>query len=102
MNRNIFTFIQNIHDYRKIPNSIIHRRMKNDSKFNNRDYDESTRSMNYLSPFFFLSNENPAASRRYLRIHAADAHNGADSWHLIRALSRLAPRLPPYNSLYSS
>lgn len=37
MNRNIFTFIQNIHDYRKIPNSIIHRRMKNDSKFNNRD-----------------------------------------------------------------
>lgn len=36
MNRNIFTFIQNIHDYRKIPNSIIHRRM-NDSKFNNRD-----------------------------------------------------------------
>lgn len=55
MNRNIFTFIQNIHDYRKIPNSIIHRRMKNDSKFNNRDYDESTRPMNYLSPFFFLS-----------------------------------------------
>lgn len=37
MNRNIFTFIQNIHDYRKIPNSIIHRWMKNDSKFNNRD-----------------------------------------------------------------
>lgn len=37
MNRNIFTFIQNIHDYRKIPNSIIHRRMKYDSKFNNRD-----------------------------------------------------------------
>lgn len=37
MNRNIFTFIQNIHDYRKIPNSIIHRRMKNDWKFNNRD-----------------------------------------------------------------
>lgn len=37
MNRNIFTFIQNIHGYRKIPNSIIHRRMKNDSKFNNRD-----------------------------------------------------------------
>lgn len=37
MNRNIFTFIQNIYDYRKIPNSIIHRRMKNDWKFNNRD-----------------------------------------------------------------
>lgn len=37
MNRNIFTFIQNIHDYRKIPNSIIHRWMKYDWKFNNRD-----------------------------------------------------------------
>lgn len=87
---------------------------KKNSKFHNPSPDEerlkiqqprritTNRRVRWITSLLSFSFPNPAASRRYLRIHAADAHNGADSWHLIRALSRLAPRLPPYNSLYSS